>query len=300
MILAEELQRRIDVAIVEEHNKEERRGYLGASQLGKPCDRAVWLTFHWATIEKLDARKIRLFDRGHKEEDRVYKWLEPIAEQVLPLNPKTGKQWKATAHNGILSGSCDGAVKIDGLWYLLEVKTHNADSFKDLKKLKSIKVTKPQYWTQVHLYMGMMKLPAAIHINDCKNDDDMYIEVIPFDADYFTFEHARALDIILDDTGEASIKISEASNWWQCNMCNHKSVCKGGAMPDRNCRTCRHCVPAQEETWICNGFDKPLALPKNEQITRAVVCDGYQPHAIFIPENNEVMKFSLDSKLNLK
>ena len=83
-------------------------------------------------------------------------------------------------------------------------------------------------------------------------------------------------------------------------MCNHKKVCKGGEMPDRNCRTCRHCVPAQEETWICSGFDKPIALSKNEQITSAVVCDGYQPHAIFIPENNEVMKFNLDSKLNLK
>lgn len=285
MILADELQRRIDAVIVEEHEKEERRGYLGASQLGKQCDREVWLTFHWALREKLDARKLRLFDRGHKEEDRVYKWLAPIAEQLLPLNPKTGKQWKATAHNGILSGSCDGAVKIDGQWYLLEVKTHGQKSFDELKKLKSIKVAKPQYWTQVHLYMGMMKLPAAIHINDCKNDDDMYIEIIPFDADYFTYEHARALEIILDETGEGSIKISEASNWWQCNMCSMKPVCKGGKLPDRNCRTCRHAVPAQDETWLCSGFAESTVLTKADQQVRAQACGSYQPHAIFLPDS---------------
>lgn len=283
MIDTKDLLNRIDVKIIEEHEKEERRGYLGISGIGTPCDRALWLGFHWATFEKFDGRKLRLFARGHEEEARFIKWLKPICQELLPINPKTGKQWKVTAHNDIMSGHTDGVCKIDDVWYLLEFKTHGDKSYKELLKLKAVKTAKPEHYAQMQQYMHLMKIGQALYFAINKNTDDIYIEVVPYDPDYAILDFHRALDCITDEDGTASIKISESATWWQCNMCKHKPVCKGGQLPERNCRTCRHSVACVKELWVCNKLDKTLT--KQEQIDTAKVCDGYEPHAIFLPDS---------------
>lgn len=283
MINAKDLQNRIDVKIVEEHEKEERRGYLGISGLARECDREVWLNFHWAMKEKLDARKLRLFARGHEEENRFLKWLKPICQELLPLNPKTGKQWKVLAHNDIMSGHTDGVCKIDDTWYLLEFKTHGDKSFNELKKLGSVSAAKPVHYGQMQQYMHLMKLKQGLYFGINKNTDEMYIEVIPFNYDHAIIDYHRGLDIILDKTGASSIRISEAVTWWKCNMCSYKPVCKGGKLPDVNCRTCRHSVACKADTWVCEKFNE--TLDRQQQQTRAVVCDGYEPHLIFLAES---------------
>jgi len=283
MIEAKELLNRIDVRIIEEHEKEERRGYLGISQLGTECDRALWLNFHWAYFEKFTAQKLRLFARGHKEEERFLEWLKPVCEELLPVNPKTGKQWKVVAHNEIMSGHSDGVCKIDGVWYLLEFKTHGDKSYKELMKLKSVRSVKPVHYTQVQQYMHLMKLTQCLYFAINKNTDEIYIELIHYDADYAIIDWHRALDCITDETGMSSPRISEAATWWQCNMCNYKPVCKGGKLPERNCRTCRHSVACKKDMWVCKKFDK--ALTKQQQIEEALSCTGYEPHEIFLSES---------------
>lgn len=281
MIDAKDLLNRIDVKIVEEHEKEERRGYLGISGLGTPCDRALWLNFHWAHFEKFDARKLRLFARGHKEEERFLEWLKPVCQKLLPLNPKTGKQWKVTAHNEIMSGHMDGVCEIDGVWYLLEFKTHGDKSFAELKKLKSVMAAKPVHYAQMQQYMHLAKLKQALYMAINKNTDEIYIEVVPYNADHAIIDFHRGLDCILDKDGTASLRISESPTWWQCNMCSYKGVCKGGKLPERNCRTCRHSVACQKDTWVCEKLNKTLT--KGQQITEAKTCEGYEPHEIFLP-----------------
>lgn len=283
MINPADLLNRIDVKIVEEHEKEERRGYLGISQLGTECDRALWLNFHWAFKEKFDARKLRLFARGHEEENRFIDWLKPVCEELLPVNPKTGKQWKVTAHNGIMSGHTDGVCKIDGVWYLLEFKTHGDKSFNELKKLKSVTAAKPVHYSQMQQYMHLMKIQQGLYFAINKNTDEIYIEVVQYNADHAIIDYHRGLDCILDKDGTASARISEAANWWKCNMCSYKPVCKGGKLPERNCRTCRHSVACQGDTWVCEKLNKTLT--KQMQLTEADVCDSYQPHEIFLPDS---------------
>ena len=51
-----------------EEGQEAPRAHLGASLLGHPCDRYLWLMFRWAVIEKFDGRILRLFQRGQREE----------------------------------------------------------------------------------------------------------------------------------------------------------------------------------------------------------------------------------------
>lgn len=58
------------------------RGHLGASQIGTACIRASWYAFRWAYREKHTGRILRLFNRGHEEEDRIYRWLRATGLEV--------------------------------------------------------------------------------------------------------------------------------------------------------------------------------------------------------------------------
>ena len=71
----------IDAAVRKDH-QEKRRGHIGASALGNPCPRQVWYGFRWAYQEKHLGRMLRLFDRGHKEEDRFNRWLRMAGVEV--------------------------------------------------------------------------------------------------------------------------------------------------------------------------------------------------------------------------
>lgn len=58
------------------------RFYVGASAIGEECARARWYDFRWASKRVFEARMLRLFDRGHKEEVRVLGWLGEIGVEV--------------------------------------------------------------------------------------------------------------------------------------------------------------------------------------------------------------------------
>lgn len=67
-----------------------RRRYLGASQLGSKCRRQGWYDFHWIVpLSRWDPRMLRLFDRGHREEERMVGYLRLIDMEVQEYDPAT-------------------------------------------------------------------------------------------------------------------------------------------------------------------------------------------------------------------
>jgi hypothetical protein len=66
---------RIDAAVQAKEALQKPRGHLGASEVGKPCARAVWYSFRRVHTVKHTGRMLRLFARGHREEDVVLLYL---------------------------------------------------------------------------------------------------------------------------------------------------------------------------------------------------------------------------------
>ena len=66
-----------------------RRRYLGGSVVGGKCTRAGWYGFHWAAEVRFPPRVLRLFDRGHREEERFVTWLRMIGANVEEYDPAT-------------------------------------------------------------------------------------------------------------------------------------------------------------------------------------------------------------------
>lgn len=68
--------------------KDENRTHLGFSMIGDECQRKLWYGFRWCKMPKPDPRIKRLFDRGHKEEDRFIDYLRGIGCKVYAFDPK--------------------------------------------------------------------------------------------------------------------------------------------------------------------------------------------------------------------
>lgn len=58
------------------------RTHLGASLIGRECERYLWYVFRWVYHKKHTGREQRLFNRGHREEDRFVEWLTAIGATV--------------------------------------------------------------------------------------------------------------------------------------------------------------------------------------------------------------------------
>lgn len=87
LALAAQIKEDINEYCVKVYGSEERRSHLGASQIGKECARELWYNFRWVKTIKFDGRMHRLFNRGHKEEDRFCEWLRGAGITVQEFEP---------------------------------------------------------------------------------------------------------------------------------------------------------------------------------------------------------------------
>lgn len=240
------------------------RLHLGASQIGKPCARAIWYSFRWALKPAHEARMLRLFARGQREEEVVVALLRNAGIEVCTADVNTGKQFSfSTGHFG---GSLDGVVL--GLpdspktWHLLEVKTANAKSFKDMAD-KGVLKAKPEHYDQMQAYMAWSGLTRALYVMVCKDDDQMHMERINFDRAHADRMFAKAQHII--DAKESPEGISTNPSWYLCKWCEFNSLCYSETMPQRNCRTCAYVTPDVNAKWFCERYNHTLPVPEQKE-----------------------------------
>ena len=162
------------------------RPHLGASQIGKSCERALWYDFRWTTPARFPGRILRLFETGQLEEARIVRNLRRIGATVLEVDPETGRQWRVEAHGGHFGGSLDavalGLLEAPKTWHVVEFKTHSAKSFRELVA-KGVAEAKPQHWAQMQIYMHLTGLTRAMYVAVCKDTDDLHVERVRADGD---------------------------------------------------------------------------------------------------------------------
>jgi hypothetical protein len=231
---------------------------LRASKIGDPCDRRLWFGFRWAHApERHSGRALRIFETGNIEEDRLVEDLRRIGCHVDATDPETGEQYEVSFLAGHFTGHTDGEVEgvpeAPKTRHLLECKTHNDKSFKELKRLK-VREAKPMHFAQMQIYMHGRALTRALYVAVNKNDDEIYTERVEYDPAFALAVLARAERLIRSDKAPARIVESLADKMaWQCTFCPAKAVCHDGALPRRTCRTCIHATPEMDGSgrWSC-------------------------------------------------
>lgn len=187
----------------------EKRDYIGVSQIGGVCPRKIWYNFNHSTEEKLSGRILRLFRRGTMEEETVIADLNAIGKTV------TGRQLEVVFSDKI-KGHIDGLLK-NGT-RLLEIKTHNDKSFKDLEK-NGVRISKPEHYAQMVVYMYGLGLKDGEYFAVNKNDDTIYTERVKADTEHAEFLLSRADDIVNSD------EPPPPNESFECRWCPHLGIC---------------------------------------------------------------------------
>ena len=250
------------------------RGHMGASGIGKDCGRAIWYSFRWFTRPKFEGRILRLFNRGHLEEARFIALLLSAGVEIFQQDAQ-GKQFRISDAGGHFGGSGDGvAIGLPDLPVnlpcLLEFKTHNNKSFTKLVK-EGVRESKYEHFVQMSAYLRKMNLTIALYGAVNKDNDELYLELVPLDsitADQF-LDRGRQLVF----SRQPPKKISESPGWFGCTFCDHKAVCHLKKEPERNCRTCHHARPMEDGKWRCfNPGANELILTEDMQLAG---CQAY-------------------------
>lgn len=281
MKLATKTLAAIDKAI-EAQNTKLHRNHLGASVIGRDCARQLWYGFRWTKAVKHPARLLRLFNRGHREEERIHQWLRDAGIEVIDIDPETGKQFTFAEHGSHYGGSSDGFVynvpdaPSSNKWGKLECKTHNAKSFAKLQK-EGVQNAKYEHYVQCQQYMRKWGCEFTLYVGVNKDTDELHLEIILFDQEIADRYMERALRIIASEEPPAKIHPSPA--WYQCKFCDYNDVCHHGAAVLVNCRTCCHATAEVDGGggWRCTFYSKYLNA---EQQAKACASHVFNPHLV--------------------
>lgn len=254
----------IDRAVVDNH-AETPRPHLGASQIGKSCDRALWYGFRWAHIVPHSGRMLRLFNRGHEEEARFDRWLTLAGVNVHTLDDATGQQYQFSDSGtgghfgGSMDGIADGIPEAPKTRHVLEFKTHSDKSFNTLVK-SGVHKAKPEHYAQMQVYMHWSGLQRALYLAVNKNDDSLYAERVAYDSEVALRLLGRAKRIITAQ--EPPAKLSETPDWFECKWCDYRALCHGRSLPDVQCRTCLHSTPELDGNarWSCAKWQSDIPV----------------------------------------
>lgn len=249
------------VTLIDKRHKEvagrKPRPHMGASTLGHPCDRWLWLSFRWAVIEEFDGRILRLFRRGNNEEATILADLELAGVKVETTQ----------AHftfGGHVSGSADAIVsnvpEAPKTRHIAEFKTHSEKSFNGVAK-DGVRKAKPEHWVQMQVYMHGAGLDRALYVAINKNDDSYHIERVHYDKEAAEAAIERGRRISEADRMPEPVAGASPA-WYQCKICPARDFCHETQLTKEvNCRTCAHSTPRPDGLWHCAVWDDAIPVP---------------------------------------
>jgi len=256
----------IRLAINSKEYVSEPRHYLGMSQLGHKCARALWMYFRWAGVTKHNAKSQRIFDRGNLEEKRVIGYWKDIGISIIE------SQRELSGCGGHLKGHTDGLITnvpgIEEEEMVGEIKTMQQKYFVPLVK-KGLKVAKPEYYAQAQVYMHYEEKKFCLHSTTNKNDEDLYIEIIEYDRKIAEPLAIKAMDVIFTDIPPK--KISSDPTYYLCKWCDFYGPCQLNDPFLKTCRTCKNVGIATGGQWECYKHDQVLSLDEQK-----VACPKYE------------------------
>lgn len=243
---------KIDEEVEIENAGEGRRTYLGTSGIGDHCIRKVWYGFRWCKEEAFEGRMLRLFNRGHREEESLIAHLRSTGMEVQDRDPETRAQFRTSDIGGHFGGGIDGRGRYRATdpWFLLEFKTYSKKRFDNLESL-GLRKESEKYFAQMQVYMNANDFPYGLFVAVCKDDDRIYMEWVKFEPKQAAKYLERAEFVI--SSQEPPDRITNDPTDFRCRFCHMHSICHGAEVSEKNCRSCKHAEPVEDGQWRCNA-----------------------------------------------
>lgn len=205
------LKELIDQFYIEnQKNKDQTKFYI--TDAGK-CPRAVFFKFKNAPREPMDARIMRIFERGENMHRSIFNILYRLRLGVVTEIPIPSQE--------IISGRADAILCIGNENYVLDIKSINSMIFRKMQEPKEENVY------QIQLYLHFFNIKKGILLYIDKDQQEMK----EFFVDYDEALCKGLLDkfYLLKDQVEKNVlpdRLSEYPRNWQCSYCPFKETCK--------------------------------------------------------------------------
>lgn len=187
---------------------DERDFKLSPSVLGHVCDRNLWYRLHKYPEPPLTGQQLRLFNRGHREEDVFIKGLNGIGMYVYERQKHVHPM-----------GQIDGMVYVDGVPHLVEFKTFNNRRF-----CKLLKDGIPHsHKVQMQFYMGGLNLKRALYLAVNKDTDELFDDFYDFDEKMYLAQMRRKERI--QGSLDPPVRIDNRPEYFVCKMCCFNKEC---------------------------------------------------------------------------
>lgn len=236
---------------------------IGASIIGDPCERKIWLNFRWTGKRQFDGRMIRLFERGELEEARFIRWLEGIGCEVQARGAD-GKQFAVECASGHGGSRMDGVVFLPEAWgiaepLLFEGKTNGTGSGYNKICEDGFDKASAKHWAQACMVGFLAEIKHVLYIITNKNDDALEVQIKALDMKLGAEMVAKTERI--KDAAEPPPRMNGARSkaFLACKMCDRKGVCWNDEQVEKNCRSCKFGIPCNEGVWQCAQHGGPIA-----------------------------------------
>jgi len=264
-------------------NAEAPRAHLDASQIGRPCSRAIWYAFRWAVRRPLSVTAYRAIQDSHRGKQVMADWLRSIeGVQLWTEDDESGQPIGFQSLGGHFAGSLDGVIqglpqapKTPHVW------SHKQVSEKKFNKLVRLVVEHGEkaalaewnevYYAQAQVHMRMIVAtrhfltvctPGNRAIASCRTEHDKERSAALM---------TKATKIIAAE--RPPLKLSDRPDHFVCQQCDFRALCQGISEPGVHCRTCAHSTARTQDgtPWQCEL--RNLALSEDAQ------REGCESHA---------------------
>jgi len=141
------------------------------------CKRQLAYVLLGLNISNIGAKLRRIFDNGKYYHLRVQKYIKKMSKAgIYGIKLLTTEERIGPTEDNI-SSQPDQTLIIDGLKYVLELKSINDHGFKELMGVSE------GYTDQIQLYMHVTGIPRTLVLYENKNDQEFKEYVITYDAD---------------------------------------------------------------------------------------------------------------------
>jgi len=194
----------------QQKNKEQTRFYI--TDAGK-CPRSIFFKFKNAPREKMDARILRIYEKGEYLHRNIFNIL-----YRLKLGITTEVQIPAQE---IISGRADAILSLNNENYVLDIKSMNSMVFRNLSEPKEENV----YQLQLYLHYFNIKKGILLYVNkDNQELKEFVLDYNPLRAENL-IENLKQLKVKIDSDIVPS-RIPTYPSDWQCQYCAFKEICK--------------------------------------------------------------------------
>ena len=194
----------------QQKSKEQTRFYI--TDAGK-CGRSIFFKFKNAPREKLDARLLRLYEKG-----------EYLHRNIISILIRMGILVASEVNipaQEMIAGRADAIVSLNNELYLVDIKSINSMIFRNLNEPKE------ENLSQLQLYLHFFNIKKGILLYIDKDQQNIKEFFVNYDKNFVQsllkdFENLKQKV----DSNIVPGRLPDYPQNWQCQYCQFKEVCQ--------------------------------------------------------------------------